>query len=423
MMALSGCAQMPSWNDMPSWLGGSSGAKSTVAHQPTPPQTPKTDIAPPPVAAPVAPVQAQTVAPLPGTTMAPMPAPAQVYGYGVKVKVGILLPLTGPNAGLGHAMLNAAQQAVYDAAAPNFELLPRDTGSNETQGAQAAREAIAAGAQVLVGPLFATQIPAVGKIASAAHVSVLTLSTDTTQASPGLYVMGFAPGGQVARVITFAIERGLKRFAALVPATPYGRVVGQAFQLEVAKNGGTVVALDSFDPVKNDLDAAVRDLADKSGVIDALFLPEGGSDLALVTKKLAGAGFDSQKTRMLGTGLWDAYDTGRVAPFVVDGWYAAPDPAVRQGFIAAYKATYNEEPPRLATLAYDATALAAALAKRGARFDTATLTNQNGFAGLDGIFRLKDHGEVERGLAVLQVTGDASEVADSSPPSFVGAKR
>ena len=125
---------------------------------------------------------------------------------------------------------------------------------------------------------------------------------------------------------------------------------------------------------------------------------------------------------MLGTGLWDAYDTGRVAPYVVGGWYAAPDPAKRQGFLLGYKSTYNEEPPRLTTLAYDATALAAALAKRGARFDQAALTNANGFAGLDGIFRLKANGEVERGLAILEITSLGSDVIDSAAPSFVGVQ-
>jgi ABC-type branched-subunit amino acid transport system substrate-binding protein len=152
-----------------------------------------------------------------------------------------------------------------------------------------------------------------------------------------------------------------------------------------------------------------------------LFLPEGGADLAIIGKQLSGAGFDPQKIRMLGTGLWDDLDTAQQAPLVVGGWYAAPDAIGRQNFVAAYKATYNEDPPRLATLAYDATALAAVLAKRGARFDTAALTNPNGFAGLDGIFRLKPTGEVERGLAVLEVTPTGPRDVDSAPPCFAAA--
>lgn len=399
---------------MPSWLGGS------VAYQPPSSQT-KGDIAPPPKAAPVMEVQSQLVAPALPAPAPSIPTPPLLDNRS-KVKVGILLPLTGPNAGLGHAMLNAAQQAVYDAAASNFELMPRDTSGTPTAASVAAQGAIANGAQLLIGPLFAPQIPSVAKIAGAASIPVLTLSTDTSQAAPGLYVMGFAPASQAAQVAHYAIGRGLKRFAALIPGNAYGTLVAQAFQLQVSKDGGTMVALATYDPAKHDSDVQVRDLADKSGVIDALFLPEGGSDLALITKQLSLAGIDPAKIRMLGTGLWDAYDTGRVAPFVVGGWYAAPDPASRQGFIMGYKSTYNEEPPRLTTLAYDATALAAALAKRGSRFDQAAMTNPNGFAGLDGIFRLKNNGEVERGLAILEITPLGSDVVDSAPPSFAGVR-
>lgn len=412
---------MPAWD---SWFGG---GKETVAHQPAPPQTPKGDVAPAPQAMPVPPVQSQTVAPLqapvPASPAATAPTPPTLQNTAPlnKIKVGILLPMSGPNAGLGHAMLNAAQQAVYDAAAPNFELMPRDTAGNEATAAAAAHDAIKNGATLLIGPLFAAQVPAVAKVAAGANVPVLTLSTDTSLASSNLYVMGFTPASQAERIARYAVSRGLKRFAALVPGNTYGALVGQAFQLEVAKDGGTMVAMDTYDPTQHDSDAKIRDIADKIGVTDALFLPEGGSDLALITKQLTVAGVDPQKVRILGTGLWDSYDTGHVAPFVVGGWYAASDPTVREAFVATYKSFYSEEPPRLSTLAYDATALAAALAKRGAHFDVASLTNPNGFAGLDGIFRLKLNGEVERGLAVLKVTNDGADVIDSAPPSFISS--
>jgi branched-chain amino acid transport system substrate-binding protein len=391
--SLGGCTDMPSWAHAPSWFGGNS-----VAHRAPAPQTPKSATSTASRRAPATPTQ---------------PAPIQPQASSGKVRVALLLPLSGPNAVLGRAMLNAAQQAVFDAAAQNFELMPRDTGGGDESVTAAARDAIANGAQLLIGPLFAVHVPAVQKAARTADISVLTLSTDTSLATPGLYVMGFAPGAQAERIARFAVSRGLRRFAALVPGNAYGALVGQAFQLAVARAGGTIVALDTYDPARHDSDVAAHDLADKRGVIDALFLPEGGDDLRLIVRQLANAGFDPHAVRMLGTGLWDAPDTGRQAGFVAGGWYAAPDPAARQNFITAYKSAYGEEPPRLATLAYDATALAAVLAKRGARFDQASLTSPNGFAGIDGIFRLTADGSVERGLAVLEVT----------PKSFTGARK
>lgn len=334
---------------------------------------------PAPETAPVPPVQSQPVAPL----AAPAVTGGIVTPNALKIKVAILLPLSGTNAGLGHAMLNAAQQAVFDAAAPNFELMPRDTGPNEATAAAAARDALANGAALVIGPLFAPQVRPVAGALAGSGVSVLTLSTDMSLAGNGVYVMGFSPTAQAERIAKYAVNHGLKRFAALVPGNTYGSLVGQAFQLEVAKDGGTMVALNTYDPSKHDSDMHVRDIADKSGVIDAVFLPVGGSELAYVSKQLEAAGVDPQRVRYLGTGLWDSFDTGRVAPPTVGGWYAASDPTVRQAFNSTYKSFYAEDPPRLVTLAYDATALAAALAKHGGRFDTAALTNPNGFAGLD----------------------------------------
>jgi hypothetical protein len=72
------------------------------------------------------------------------------------------------------------------------------------------------------------------------------------------------------------------------------------------------------------------------------------------------------------------------------------------------------------TLAYDATALAALLAKGGSNFSRAALTNPNGFAGVDGIFRLREDGTVQRGLAIDQVTPEGGRLLDPAPATFAG---
>lgn len=365
----------------------------------------------PPQPAPVPAVQAEA---LPTAPLANAPVPA------TKTKVAILLPLTGKNASLGQAMLNAAQLAVFDSADAKFELMPRDTGSDGAASETAARDALASGAQLLIGPLFGANVPAVHAVAQTQNISMLTLSTDTSLAAPNVYVMGFAPAPQVERIVAYAALHGLHRFAALVPSNAYGVLVSAAFKESVARHGGTVVAMESYDPAKHDSDAHIRKLSIYRDQIDALFLPEGGNDLIGIAGQLTVAGFDNHRLRLLGTGLWDTPDLGRQSAFLISGWYAASDPMGRKNFMTTYKETYGTEPPRLATLAYDATALAAVLSKRGARFDVSDLTNPNGFAGLDGIFRLTPQGLVERGLAINEVTQDAPHVIDGAPSTFAG---
>ena len=394
---------MSAWNPA-NWFNGSLAQDDESAKISTPGYG-KGPLAPP-KAAPALAVEKQAVAPA-------------AQGEVAKIKVALLLPLSGTNAPLGQAMLNAAQMAVFDVAPSNFELMPRDT-SAQGGAAAAARDALSSGAQLVIGPLFAADIPAVKAVAEPAGVAVLSLSTDTSMKDYGLYVMGFAPAAQVVRVVDFAAHKGARRFAALVPATAYGNLVTQAFQNAVQGAGGTITTIESYNPaLRGDSATHVRTLSMLKEQTDALLLPEGSGDLAMIASQLAAAGFDNHTIHLLGTGLWDDADLGKTQNFLIGGWFAAPDPAMRRRFVDAYKNTYGQEPARLATLAYDATALSAALAKRGARmFDEVTLTNPNGFAGLDGIFRLIQGGGVERGLAINEVAAEGVHIADPAPSTF-----
>ena len=91
-----------------------------------------------------------------------------------------------------------------------------------------------------------------------------------------------------------------------------------------------------------------------------------------------------------------------------------------RNFAGRYRAKYNQDPVRTATLAYDATALVAALVKSqgGQRFSEDVLTNPSGFAGIDGVFRFKQDGTNERGLAVLRVAPSGGQVVSPAPKSF-----
>jgi hypothetical protein len=153
--------------------------------------------------------------------------------------------------------------------------------------------------------------------------------------------------------------------------------------------------------------------------MDAVLLPEGGNRVRVLAPLLAYHDIDPAQVKFLGTALWDDPTLG-LEPALIGGWFAAPDPASWAEFSRTYRDLYTEAPPRLATLAYDATALAAVLARSpaGPDFSPATLTQPNGFAGIDGIFRLTQDGSVERGLAVLEVQREGPVVIDPAPQTF-----
>ena len=405
-----------------------------------------------------APAPVEPVAPVqPVATELPTPAP---YGAVERVlppapRVALLLPLSGANRRLGEAMLNAAQLAVFDLAGEDFELIVRDTMGSPEGARLAVQTAIAEGARLVVGPLLATSTRAVVPETRPRGISVLTFSSDETVAETGVYVMGFAPQPQIRRLAGYAVSQGLFRFAVLAPLSPYGQTVATAFRDAVAQQGGVMSAVEYYDPGSADLHDVVRRLADydhrKSGLeaqraalrqrgdeasqralrrlknldtlgdlpFEGLLLADGGARLREVAPLLPFYDIDPARVRMLGTGQWD--DPNVITePALHGGWFVAPPPDARRDFMLRYRNTFGAPAPRLATLAYDTIALAAVLARNAPEgaFTGETLTQSSGFAGLDGLFRLRPDGTVDRGLAILQVRPDGLVTISPAPPDF-----
>jgi ABC-type branched-subunit amino acid transport system substrate-binding protein len=356
------------------------------------------------------------LAPVAPQAIAPEAVPT---GPGGKVTVAMLLPLTGPSGQLGEAMLDAAQMALFDLASDQVELVTGDTKGTAEGASAAAQQAIGQGAQIIFGPLLAGEVGAVKPIAQSAHVPVIAFSTDATLAGGGVYLMGFLPSEEVARVTAYAHAQGHNRFAVLAPSTPYGQVAADAVKAAVAAAGATVSRVEFYDPGLGSMATAVKAFAAEGVDYDALFLPEGGARLKVLAPQLPYFKIDPDQVKFLGTGLWDDPGLG-TEPSLDGGWYAAPDPQSRAAFEQRFAQLYRHAAPRLATLGYDAMALAAVLAKapQGADFSDAAITSANGFSGLDGIFRFRANGLVQRGLAVLEVQHNGDGIIDPAPQSF-----
>jgi ABC-type branched-subunit amino acid transport system substrate-binding protein len=343
--------------------------------------------------------------------------PPQVAGSG-QVKVGLILPLSAAgNAGVAAlSMKNAAEMALAEFQNPNLQLLIKDDAGNP-QGAQAGtQQALAEGAEIILGPLFATSVPATAQLTRARGVSVIAFSTDSSVAGRGVYLLSFLPESDVNRIIDYAASTGKRSFAALLPDNAYGNVVEATFKQAVGRKGGRIVAFEKYGA---DRATPARTVAQALGSADALLLADDGDSVVTAADALTAAGANLKNIQLLGTGLWD---NPRVfaSPALQGGLFAAPDPSGFRSFSGRYRTKFGADPVRTATLAYDAVALVAALARTQGqqRFSPETLTNPSGFAGIDGLFRFRADGTNERGLAVMRVgSGGATPVA-GSPKSF-----
>ena len=86
------------------------------------------------------------------------------------------------------------------------------------------------GAEIILGPLFAPMAAAVGPVAKPKGVPVIAFSSDRTVGGNGVYLLSFLPESDVKRIVDYAVSRGKRSFAALLPDNAYGSVVEAAFQ-------------------------------------------------------------------------------------------------------------------------------------------------------------------------------------------------
>ena len=337
------------------------------------------------------------------------------------VKVALIIPMTtaGAASPVGTSLRNAAEMAIADSGSAEISILVKDDLSTPAGARAAAQSAVNEGAEAIIGPLFAGNVREVGTIARAAGKPVIGFSTDTSVASRGVYLLSFLVESYVDRIVDFSVARGKRSFAALIPNNDYGRVAEAEFQVVAARNNVRVVAIEHYQPGASA--EAIQKIAASVGQIDALFIPDQADAMPAVAQALAAAGIDGKKVQLLGTGLWNDARVLKIAA-LQGAWFAAPDNAGFNNFAGRYREKYSADPTRIATLAYDAVSLAAALSRQqgSQRFAENVLQNASGFNGADGVFRFRADGQNERGLAVLGVNNGSTTVLNPAPRNFSG---
>lgn len=379
-------------------------------------------------------------------------------GISGQVPVGLLLPISGRHSGLGKSLLQASLLAMFELSDENFVLLPRDTKGTREGAVLAAQDAIEAGAQLLLGPVFGGSAQAVAPLASSAAINMISFTNDRTAASDSTFVFGLLPEDRVKRVVSYAFSRGVRRFAALIPEGGFGDKIAADYSKAVAVGGGILVKSVRYNRNNSSLTAAVKKLGnyhgrqmallakrkklkkindkitqlalkrlDKKEVLgdapfEAVFLLEAGEAVKATVPLLPYYGIDTRKTRVLGINDWSPRSIRR-EPSLAGAWYAGLSSDALADFAKRFRTIYRSAPHALAALAYDATALAVVKGGQGGDgFSSKELMVENGFVGNAGLFRLRPGGLVERRFSVTEVQPDGARVVSPAVDSFLAIK-
>ena len=352
--------------------------------------------------------------PPPPVETAPVPGPALPADTD-RHRVALLVPLSGENAAIGQAIANATTMALLDTNAESLRITTYDTA----QGARrAAARAVADGSRLILGPLMRDNVDDVLAEARGAGIPLISFSNDVSVAARDVFVMGHVPEQSIRRTVNFALDRGDRRFGALVPDGEYGQRSLDALIEVIGRRGGTLVASQRYDRGNTSIISAANALRAR-GNLDAVLIADGAR-LAI----MAGGALKPQGTAgptLLGPELWSGEDEITRAAALRGAWFASVSDQRWDQFAQSYRSRFGERPYRIATLGYDAVLLALNVARDwqpGQRFPTARLLADDGFLGIDGPFRFRPNGVGERAMEVRQVGSGTVSVVSPAPSRF-----
>ena len=349
-----------------------------------------------------------------------------------KLKIGVLLPLTGKHSYIGQSLLDTMQMVIFDNKNINSELIIKDTKANPSLAKKLTKELIEQNVDVILGPFFSSSLNQSLKIAKYKNVPLISFSSDRNQKEDGIYLMGFEPEQQIIDVTEHTIKKNYKRYAALLPKSKYGKRVLNTYRKVLNKNKLSINRIELYDTegidfekeiqklvgleknpqIEKDEDTGENPLENFDPGFDVLLLIETGNRLRQAVALLTYYGVDFQKVKLIGTGEWYIDNIGS-EPGLVGAWFVAPNPNLWKNFEKKFYKLYKYEPIRLSSLAHDSITAVFSIVKKNdgiKELNYNDFQNSYGFTGIDGNFRFLSNGTVERKLSILEIKQNSFKI-------------
>jgi branched-chain amino acid transport system substrate-binding protein len=335
-------------------------------------------------------------------------------------RVGLEAPLSGEQSVLGKGMLKGAELAATQLNAKNgilgrqVEVVPIDDAADPATGTKAAKSALAAGLDGVVGPYNSGVGVETLPLYLKAGLVPIRLTSDSSTNGLGFTLQPMTY--QIAPVASQALTewQGAKTVAiAYDPTQNYTVSVSKALKEALEEAGVTVTAFEKVQPGRKSYTGVVEKLAAaKPDVIyAAVYFPEGG----LIAKEMPERGVGSQCIAD-----YASYDTGFVETAGVAAARACPVVGVPapEDFsgaaprVAAYQGEFGEAPGTWSPYTYDSVNFLAAGVEKAGGTDAAKLTDAldatRDWQGWTGSVTIDPHNGNRRPATVVIADTDAN---------------
>ncbi len=308
---------------------------------------------------------------------------------GAGARVALLLPLSGVRAALGQQMAKAVW-LVEDFGGTPGETNVLDSGETAQTAADAARRAVAEGANIVVGPLFRDQTAAV--VQAADTIPVLSLSNDASLTASGAWVFGVTPAQSVNTVLEFAKSTGARRMTVLETGGPLGQKASIAVQ--AGARSASVSSLPTI-PASTQPGQIADALRQAGGgtMPDIVYIPSTGQNALRQAEAAVRTGITT-----IGSLQWSGLSQAELDR-LDKACFTGPDPVRFDRLSSFFRTQLDEDLGVIAALAVDGVGMAHSLG------GASNLSRRDKFEGLLGDTRFDRNKTCERDLAILRIEG------------------
>ena len=144
-----------------------------------------------------------------------------------KIKIGVLVPMTGENKELGQLIIKSTRMALEDINTNILEIYPKDTASDPNQTLKSAQEFLEMGIDIVVGPIFYKSLIYLDELE---NITFLSLTNKIVDLPKNVISSGINATSQLNTIKKFIKSNDLKKTIFLMPKQNYEEEVKKAIK-------------------------------------------------------------------------------------------------------------------------------------------------------------------------------------------------
>ena len=334
-----------------------------------------------------------------------------------KIKIGLLVPLSGKQSNIGKSILQSVRLAINKINNSNIEILPKDTKNNPLETLIKAKELKLEGVKIVIGPIFNNNLAYLDELN---EMVFLSLTNKNINNPKNIISAGINASSQIKTIMKFKKIKNINRTIFLIPNTNFKEEIEYAISQSKIKLKHVHIYETSPTELTRQIEKITMYKIRKQNVIDEIKRLEDSNEenkewkIKNLKKKdtLGGINFDSVIVSDFEEGLKSIFTSllytdvspQRVYYITLNQWFDESFlkeeslqplyfPSINKEnydiFINDYKKIYNENPNQLSFLSYDLMGLIYYLLyQNNFEIDEKIFYKKNQFKGKVGIFEI-----------------------------------